>query len=167
LSTLAIALLNRADQRPHRKVGRTVVEAALSAACFAATDVLVQKWAPAWGVGRFLPLIFLVVAALSVGFVPFFSAPLRSVPGAGWPWLLGGSAALAVQAANMAITLGIFGDATAVNIVYASRGLWSVLAVWLVGHWFNNDEQTLGAAVLRSRLTGAGLMLVAIALVVR
>lgn len=166
LSTMAIVLLNRADRRPHRKVGRTVVEAALSAACFAATDVLVQKWAPAWGVGRFLPLMFLAVAALSAGFVPFFSAPLRAVPRAGWPWLLGGSVALAAQAANMAITLGVFGDATAVNIVYASRGLWSVLAVWLVGHWFSNDEQMLGGAVLRSRLMGAGLMLVAIALVV-
>jgi len=43
--------------------------------------------------------------------------------------------------------------------------LWSVLAVWWVGHWFRNEEQALGAAVLRSRLAGAGLMLAAIALV--
>ena len=166
LSTLAIALLNRADRRPHRKVGRTVVEAALAAACFATTDVLTQKWAPGWGVGRFLPLMFTTVALLSAGFMPFFNAQLRAVPRAAWPWLLGGSVALAAQAANMAITLGVFGDATAVNIVYAARGLWSVLAVWWVGHWFRNEEQKLGAAVLRSRLIGAGLMLAAIALVV-
>jgi len=165
LSTLAIALLNRADRRPQGKVGRTIVESALAAVCFAATDVLTQKWVPAWGVGRFLPLMFGVVAVLSAGFVPFFSAPLRAVPRAAWPWLLGGSVALAAQAANMAIALGVFGDATAVNIVYASRGLWSVLAVWWVGHWFRNEEQALGAAVLRVRLVGAGLMLAAIALV--
>jgi len=165
LSTVAIALLNRADGRPRGRIGRTVVESALAAACFAATDVLTQKWTPAWGVGRFLPPMFAVVAVLSAGFVPFFSAPLRTVPRAAWPWLLGGSVALAAQAANMAIALGVFGDATAVNIVYASRGLWSVLAVWWVGHWFRNEEQKLGPAVLRSRLTGAGLMLAAIALV--
>ena len=58
--------------------------AVLAAACFALTDVLVQKWAPAWGVGRFLPLMFGAVAVFSIGLVPFFSAPLRSVPRAAW-----------------------------------------------------------------------------------
>ena len=67
--------------------------------------------------------------------------------------------------AAMLFAIGAFGDATAVNVVYSSRGLWSVLAVWWIGHWFQNDEQHLGPAVLRLRLWGAGLMLAAIALV--
>ncbi|MBW8782693.1 MAG: EamA family transporter [Verrucomicrobia bacterium] len=166
LSTLGIALLSRGGRPAHHAAGRTIFQAAVAAASFAASDVLVQKWTPAWGVGRFLPLMFGVVMVLSAGFVPFFSAPLRLVPRAAWPWLLGGAVALAVQAANMAVTLGVFGDATTVNIVYASRGLWSVLAVWLVGHWFRNEEGGLDAAILRSRLMGAGLMLAAIALAV-
>jgi drug/metabolite transporter (DMT)-like permease len=166
LSTLGITLLSRGGRQAHHAVGRTIFQAAVAAASFAASDVLVQKWTPAWGVGRFLPLMFGVVMVLSAGFVPFFSAPLRQVPRAAWPWLLGGAVALAVQAANMAVTLGVFGDATTVNIVYASRGLWSVLAVWLVGHWFRNEEGSLDAAILRSRLMGAGLMLAAIALAV-
>jgi hypothetical protein len=41
-----------------------------------------------------------------------------------------------------------------------------VLAVWVVGHWFGNREREQGAAVLRSRLLGAGLLLAAIVLVV-
>lgn len=166
LGTLAIVLLSRGESRPKHAVGRTVVTAALAAASFAMSDVLVQKWAPAWGVGRFLPLMFGSVAVLSVGLIPFFSAPLRSVPKAAWGWLAGGSVLLAMQAASMAYTLGVFGDATAVNIVYAARGLWSVVAVWLIGHWFSNEEQRLAPAVLRSRLTGAVLMLAAISLVV-
>lgn len=166
LSTLAIVLLSRGESRPKHAVGRTIVTAALAAASFAMSDVLVQKWAPAWGVGRFLPLMFGAVAVLSAGLIPFFSAPLRSVPKAAWGWLVGGSVLLAVQAAGMAYTLGVFGDATAVNIVYAARGLWSVAAVWLVGHWFANEEQRLAPAVLRSRLAGAVLMLAAISLVV-
>lgn len=166
LSTLAIVLLSRGETRPKHAVGRTVLMAALAAASFAMSDVLVQKWAPAWGAGRFLPLMFGSVALLSFGLIPFFSAPLRTVPKAAWPWLIGGSLVLAMQAASMAYTLGVFGDATAVNIVYAVRGLWSVVAVWLVGHWFANEEQRLAPAVLRSRLIGAGLMLAAISLVV-
>ena len=41
-----------------------------------------------------------------------------------------------------------------------------MIAVWLVGHWFANEEQKLGPRVLRSRLAGAVLMLAAISLVV-
>ncbi len=166
LSTLAIVLLSRGEARPKHAVGRTVLTAGLAAACFALADVLVQKWAPAWGVGRFLPAMFGVVALLSFGLVPFFSAPLRAVPRAAWPWLAGGCVLLALQAGSMAYALGVFGDATAVNIVYSARGLWSVAAVWLVGHWFANEEQRLAPAVLRARLIGAGLMLAAISLVV-
>lgn len=166
LSTLAIVLLSRGDARPKHAVGRTVLAAALAAASFAMADVLVQKWAPAWGVGRFLPLMFGAVAFLSLGLVPFFSGPLHRVPRVAWKWLVAGSVLLAVQAGSMAFALGVFGDATAVNIVYSIRGLWSVIAVWLVGHWFANEEQRLAPAVLRSRLAGAGLMLAAVALVV-
>lgn len=166
LSTGAIFLLSRGDSRPKHAVGRTVITAALAAASFAMSDVLVQKWAPAWGAGRFLPLMFGAVAVLSAGLIPFFSAPLRTVPRVAWGWLVAGSVLLAIQAASMAYALGVFGDATAVNIVYAVRGLWSVAAVWLIGHWFANEEQRLAPAVLRCRLAGAGLMLAAISLVV-
>jgi drug/metabolite transporter (DMT)-like permease len=166
LSTVAIMLLSRGDARPKHAVGRTVLTAALAAASFAMADVLVQKWVPAWGAGKFLPPMFGALALLSVGLVPFFSAPLRAVPGAAWRWLVPGTLVLAVQSASMAYVLGVFGDATAVNIVYSVRGLWSVVAVWLVGHWFANEEQRLAPAVLRCRLIGAGLMLAAISLVV-
>jgi len=77
-----------------------------------------------------------------------------------------GTVLLALQAASIAYTLGVYGDATAVNIVYSSRGLWSVIAVWLVGHWFKNEEQHLPRALLRNRFIGAILMLAAIGLVV-
>lgn len=166
LSTGAIVLLSRGDSRPKHAVGRTVLTAGLAAASFALADVLVQKWAPAWGVGKFLPAMFGSVAVMSLGLIPFFSAPLRQVPRAAWGWLAGGCVILAMQAGSMAFALGVFGDATAVNIVYSARGLWSVAAVWLVGHWFSNEEQKLAPAVLRSRLIGAGLMLAAISLVV-
>lgn len=166
LSTVAILLLSRGATRPKHAVGRTVTSAALAAACFALTDVMVQKWARAWGVGVFLPLMFGAVAVLSFTLIPFFSAPLWKIPRAAWRWLIAGSVLLAAQAASMAYALGVFGDATAVNIVYAARGLWSVVAVWLIGHWFSNEEQTLPPAVLRCRLVGAVLMLAAISLVV-
>ncbi len=166
LSTGAIALLNGGGRGGRRKVGTTVMAASLAAASFALSDVLIQKWAPAWGAGRFLPLLFWALALFSLGLIPFFRAPLREISRPAWNWLLPGALVLALQAASMTYAVAVFGEATAVNVVYSSRGLWSVVAVWLIGHWFRNEEQHLGAAVLRRRLGGALLMLAAIGLVV-
>lgn len=178
MSTLAIALLNRgggagparvtppAVAAPARQgVGRTVLFAACAALVFALSDVLTQKWGALYGPGRFLPLMFGLLAVFSAALIPFFNAPLRTVPRAAWPWLASGSVLLALQAAGMAWTLSTKGDATAANVVYSSRGLWSVVLVWLVGHWFGNEEGRLPRAVLRRRLFGAVLMLAAIGLV--
>lgn len=165
LSTAAIALLNFGGGGRHHHVGRTIVSAVLAAASFALFDVLVQKWAPPWGVGRFLPVMLWFVAVLAVVFVPLFNAPLREIPRGAWPWLLGGCGFIALQSVLFVSYLAKFGNATAANVIYSSRGLWSIVAVWLVGHWFHNAEQHLGRRVLWWRLIGAALMLAAITLV--
>jgi hypothetical protein len=143
----------------------TMLCAAAASSSFATADVLIQKWSPMWGPGRFLPIMFGSVAIASFGIIPLFREPLSAVPRDAWRWLLPGAAIMAIQAAVLSVTMGIWGDATAANIVYSSRGLWSVMAVWLVGHWFQNREQHLGAGVMRWRLAGATAMLGAIILV--
>lgn len=145
---------------------RTVAFAALAAACYAVTDVLVQRFSPAWGAGRFLPLMFGLVGLMSFGLVPVFSAPLRALPSAAWRWLVPGSILLALQAASLGYTLGTHGRATAANILYSTRGLWSVLAVGLLGAWLGTaGERRLPRAVFRRRLLGAGLLCAAVFLV--
>ena len=87
LSSAAIALLNRTGGAPHQQhhhVGPTILYAGLSAATFALFDVLVQKWAPAWGAGRFLPVMVGFMAVFSAVLVPFFRAPLSAIPRAAW-----------------------------------------------------------------------------------
>jgi hypothetical protein len=149
---------------PHPR--RTVLLASLAALAYALADVLLQRFTPAWGSGRFLPLAFGGVALLSFGLIPFFHAPLRAVPSAAWPWLLPGAVMLAVQASGMAWTMGNYGRATAANILYSTRGLWSVLAVGLLGGWLGTaGERKLPPGVFRRRLVGAVLMFAAIALV--
>jgi drug/metabolite transporter (DMT)-like permease len=167
LTVLGITLLNRKDgENASQNTGVTILAAGCSAMCFATFDVLVQKWGPSWGVGRLLPMIFWMNAVLSLGLIPLFKAPLHKVPLGAWPWLGLGSALLGTQSIIFVSTLAIHGKATAANVVYASRGLLSVAMVWLVGHWFANQEQKLGPRVLRWRLLGAGMMLSAIVLVV-
>ncbi|MDX1948073.1 MAG: DMT family transporter [Pirellulaceae bacterium] len=165
LSTLAVALLNRTRTAQHHHVTATILAAGSSAAVFALFDVLMQKWAPAWGVGRFLPLMLAFVVVLNLGLIPMFPAPLTKIDGAAWPWLLAGSIVMGVQSLMFVGSVSYFREATAANVLYSSRGLWSVVLVWLIGHWFHNAERKLGADILAWRLVGAGLLLVAIALV--
>jgi drug/metabolite transporter (DMT)-like permease len=165
LSALAVTLLNRADQSAPRRVSFTVICGAAAAATFALFDVLIQKWSPLWGAGRFLPLMNGMAALFSVGLIPLFAAPLRSIPVAARPWVFGGAALMGVQGLMLVTAIAVFGNATAVNIVYNTRGVWSVVLVWLVGHWFVNVEQDLPGKILGARLAGAGLVLMAILLV--
>ncbi len=165
LSCLGIVFLNRKGQTPHPHVLRTIWFAFQAAAAYALFDVLVMKWSPAWGVGRFLPVTMLFGGVFSIAFVPLFRAPLRAIPKAGRKPLLGGACFIALQAIILVSTVAVFGDATAVNVVYCTRGLWSVLAVWWLGHWFGNDERALGAGAMQSRLAGAALLSVAVVLV--
>lgn len=167
LSVVGITCLNRRDgDKPPRHLLITFIAGGIGAVAFAVFDVLVQKWGPSWGAGRLLPCIFWINAILSFGLIFRFSAPLSQIPGKAWPWLAGGSALLGVQSITFVSTLAVFGKATNANIVYASRGLLSVVLVWMVGHWFQNAEQHLGPKVMRWRLIGALLMLSAIVLVV-
>lgn len=159
LSFLAIALLNaKPGGGKHRAVGLTIVFSLLAATCYAAFDVLVQKWAPAWGTGWFLPVMFWMSAALSGTFIPLFKAPLRALPWGAWKPLLGGGTFMGLQALFLVSAIAKFGDATAINVIYSARGLWSVIAVWTIGHWFGNTERHQGGGVFSFRLAGAALM---------
>ena len=166
LASLGIALLNQSGGRAaHHNVGRTILTAGLSAAVFAVFDVLVQQWSPAWGLGRFIPLVMGVSGVLSIAFVPRFRAPLSAIPRPAWPWLLIGSAALGAQSIMFVSTVAHWGHAAPANVLYSSRGLWTVLLVWAFGHWVKSREQQLGRRVLTWRLSGAFLMMSAIVLV--
>jgi drug/metabolite transporter (DMT)-like permease len=162
ISALALALLGQRGASEGHAAGWTIACALVAAVSFALFDVMVQKWSPAWGAGRFLPFTMLLVALYSVVLLPFFRAPLRSIPRGAWPWLLGGAGLLAFQSLLLIFTLAQFGHATIVNIVYNLRGLWSVLGVWLLGHWFHNREQELDPAILRRRLFGSVMLTLAI-----
>ena len=169
LSTVAIALLNVSPGHSHRRVGTTILLAALGATSYACFDVLVQKWSPPWGTGRFLPIVMASAAVYSIALRRFETPGDVPRPGpsgpAYTPWLAAGAACFAVQGLMFVSTVSIYRQVTSANVLYSSRGLWSVVAVWAVGHWFANREQHLGARVLIWRFIGAILLMAAIAIV--
>lgn len=165
-STAGIGLLHLSGGGRHRRLLFSVSGAFGAAVAFSAFDVLVQRWSPAWGAGRFVPLVMGLGAVFSLAFVPLFHEPLWRIPRAAWLPLLGGAAGISAQGILLITCVAVFGDATAVNVVYSARSLWMVLVVWSLGHWFQNEEQRLGRRVLAGRLGGAALMTVAVLLAV-
>ena len=165
LSSAAIVLLNLTRSKAHHHVGLTIILAGLAAASYALFDVLVQKFSPAWGAGRFVPVM--------MGFVALYSVALRfspdtrggRTPRAALPWMLAGAACLGVQSLMFVAAVALYGQATVANVLYSSRGLWSVVGVWLIGHWFGNRERHLGPRILLLRLCGAAILLLAVVLV--
>jgi drug/metabolite transporter (DMT)-like permease len=162
LSSAGIIFLSRGGSSP----GAALIFGGLAAAAFALFDVLVQKWSPGWGAGRFLPIMMGFVALYSAVPVALGRRAMGEASAGSWRPLLLGGIFVAVQGALLISSLALYAKATTINVVYSARGLWSVLAVWGVGHWFGNREREHGAAVLRSRLLGAVLLLAAIILVV-
>jgi len=167
LSSAAIVMLNFSRPRTHTRVSTTIVLAALGAAAYACFDVLVQKWSPVWG-SWVVPIAMACAAAYSLPLRRFDARktiPSEEILPACTPWVIGGAACFAVQGLMFITSISVYGQATSANVLYSSRGLWSVVAVWGIGHWFTNREQHLGAPVLAWRLVGAILMMAALMMV--
>ena len=97
LTALGTTILGYQPGVRRRRVALSIGAALATSCSFGLSDVLVQKYAPAWGFGSFIPTMFLMVGVMSLGFVPLLK-------GSGWApaWLGTGSVMLAVQALGMA-----------------------------------------------------------------
>lgn len=162
LTTLALALLGGEWRANRARVVVSVGFAFLASIAFAATDVMQQLWARSFGFGRFGPVMFATVGLLSFTLIPFFSAPLRAMPRPMVVWALGGGTLLTIQAMGIAYCIAVYHEVTVTNVLYNTRGLWSVALVWVVGHWFANAEKQVGGAVMSRRLLGALILLAAV-----
>ncbi len=135
IAVAGIACVQTRDAKIQRAHIVAAVGFALLASCsMTLFDLLIQQWAPAWGAGYFLPIAFLFAGLISLAFVSRVDGPtaVREL-GATRP-LSAGSFLMALQAIGMTVTLGIFGDATRVNIVYSLRGIWGVVLTWMLSH---------------------------------
>ncbi len=166
-ATLAVVLLNTTDGgRGRGQVIFSIVTATSGAAAFALFDVCVQLWSGHWGSGAFLPVMFAMSTLLSLSLLPFFEQRLRDIPTAAWPTLLGAAFFIAAQALAIVASVAFWQQVAVSNVVYSSRGLWSLLAVWLFGRYLQASDSSLTPRVLLLRTGGALLLLASIALLV-
>jgi drug/metabolite transporter (DMT)-like permease len=164
LSFAAVLLLQGGPSGGRRNVWMTLTWSVAAAASFALGDVLIQRWAPGWGVFHFVPAFAVVTAFLSVGLLPFARKPIFSFPRNAWVWLLPGTLLMALQSLGLTVAIGLYGKAALANIVFSSRGLWNFLLIFFLGAWFGNREREAGGKVMVLRLLGAALMFAAVVL---
>ena len=145
----------------------TAVYSLIAAAAYALTDSLIQHWSPQVGVVTFVAVMFSVVGIFTCGlYVPavglrrlvFSPAPARYA-------LILGALLLGAQNLVMALAIRYSGDATAVNIVYSSRCVLSVVLAWATARWLGSREASLPRKFLLLRLAGALLLAGAILLI--
>ena len=65
-----------------------------------------------------------------------------------WRWIGPGVLLMGLNNGGIVLAIGVIGSATAVNILYSARGFFSVVAVWLIGHWFHRGEKQPGDRVM-------------------
>ena len=159
ITVVGIAFVQTRDASVHHSRIVASVGFALLAACsMTLFDLLIQRWAPDWGAGYFLPIAIACAAIFSLAFLPLADRPADLRQMRVIQPLAVGVFLLAVQAIGMTLTLGLFGDATRVNIVYSLRGLWGVLLTWILAHRFNASEPGPSHRTMVMRLTGALLI---------
>lgn len=169
LTAVATALLSGGGGHGNAQSGallRSLLYGFISAAAYAFGDIFQQAWIPLWNFPHYLATVCLTIAVLSLTLLPFFRAPLRAMPAASWRWAAAGGTLLALQLTGVAWSIVTLGATTA-NVLYNSRGLWSVVLVWTIGPWFGNTEREHGRAVMTRRLIGSLILLSAIVLVTR
>lgn len=169
LTMAGVILLNAGPHAHHASHPfATLGWALLAALAFATTDILVQVGAPRAGFTLFMPVMFGTVALVSV---PLLVPHLPRGAGghgtaAAWKWGTAGVCLLAVQATGLATAIGVFGDAAGANVVYGSRGLWSLLLVAVVARYLGVAEGTRDTRTFFVRLAGSVLILAAVVVVV-
>jgi drug/metabolite transporter (DMT)-like permease len=155
-----------------RRVLFAVVCSLAAAFAYACFDTIVGTWSRPLGFGRLVPAAVLVGSLLSlpllwVGRQP--SDPSREqASGTGLFPLVIGLTLMSVQSLLLIGSIGWFGNAADANVVYASRGIWSVLLVQglaasVVAGGGDAESFHSGREFVR-RLCGAGVMMAGVVL---
>ncbi len=165
LTPIGILVMSIGDFKQGQHLVFTILVTLGSAAMFGLSDVLVNDWAPDFGALAFLALSSLVVAALSVlmwliqGLPSLIPTTGRSF--AGW-----GAICVGLQAMAIGLSLCFFDDATGINVVYASRGLWVIVLVVVFGGILGNSEHREQGKAFLWRVIGTVILTVAIIIAV-
>jgi len=170
LTAGGILLMGAKDLHARDPAFLPVTAAALgSAATFAFCDVFVRMWAETFGALTFLAISSVLVSVFSIPVWRFQNRnrklPLIP-PRPAAPFVLAGAGLIAFQAIFLGLALSFIDDATGINVVYASRGLWAIVLIGWAGHHFGNHERHRPGGAFWWRVVGTLLLTTGIVIAV-
>lgn len=166
LTAVGIFVMGMADLKHGRHLYFTVGVTLVSTALFGLSDVLVNWWAADFGALTFLSIASLCVAGFSLVTWLIQKRPSLALKPTqkGWAWWGGGL--IALQAVGVGVSLSFFDDATGINVVYASRGLWVIVLLLAFGTALGNREHKDSGKAFAWRIIGTLVLTVAIIIAV-
>lgn len=150
-----------------RRTILTVILALLSALAFSCFDIGLQHYGPKFGAIQLLATMFVAMGLISCLLIPWTNHPGQLIRNQALVPLAASAVFIAIQAISISYALGQHGDATRVNIIYALRGLWSVLVAWMLNRMALNPEGQHTSKTMWFRLAGAVLLLMCVLLALR
>ncbi|MDF1658469.1 MAG: DMT family transporter [Verrucomicrobiales bacterium] len=166
MTAAGILVMGIADMQKGQHLVFTILITLASAAVFGLCDVLVSWWSPLFGVPSFLAIGSFMVGLLSGVMWLVQKRPNLKLPPASGKWAWWGAFFIGLQAICMGVGLGFFDDATGINVVYASRGLWVIVLVVVFGKALGNSEHHDTGRAFLWRVAGTILLTVAIVIAV-
>lgn len=165
LTSLGVFVLGATDLRKGRRLSLSLATALGSSMCFALVDTVIQRGSRDFGSFNSLSVLFATLAVLSAALWPWLGRGQPPAPIKARGWLIAATGLTAAQGLLITLSIGIWQDATGVNVVYSLRGVWGVALIGMVGPWFGNTERhEAGTRILGVRFIGAGLILLAVVL---
>ena len=165
LTAVAVALIGW----PARNTGSTTAKGILlaigSAAAFSLLDSMVPHFSHQTDPLRMLFCIFGSLGLLTLVLLPWKEEAIFRRGQAGDPWAWRSSILIAMQAVLMSTAIACYRVPTEVNVVYSSRGLWTILFVAWLGKKLCLSEGSLTHWVKVRRLVGSILLGICILLI--
>lgn len=155
LATIGVLLLQRSPARQARHIRKAGLYAGAASVLFALTDILIVEARGNLGIGWLTPTLFTTVAILT----PLLGKQPAAPPGARKP-LYFGSIVMGFQTSLVVFMIGITGEAVIINIIYATRALWTVV----VDRAMNRNDVI--KAYFLPRMLGAICLVSAVVLVI-
>ncbi|MGB0416343.1 MAG: hypothetical protein ACPGKS_05805 [Coraliomargarita sp.] len=155
LASVGMALVQRGPKSKSKAYSRAIFYAVIASLLFASTDILVVEARESLSVGWLMPTLFLTVGLL----VPLLGT-IPTPPLEGRANLKRGSILMGFQTSVVVLAICLTGQAVVVNIIYASRGLWSVVVDRLMNRTGTVHEY------FAQRAAGAVLLVASVGIVV-
>ena len=165
LTAVAVGLIGWPAKNSGSTSFKGIILAIASAAAFSLLDSMVPHFSHQTDPVRMLFCIFCPLGVLSLLLLPWKEESIfrRNQPGDTWVWRSG--IMIALQAVLMSTAIACYRVPTEVNVVYSSRGFWTIILVAWLGQRLCLTEGTIGKWVKIRRLAGSILLGVCILLI--